>query len=602
MFSFPKDLGRVVTSFWSDIGTPKALECLAAFKEERWADLVKLKVDPRAYDDSVSYFYDAAAVSLLRKCEDLPPSEDLVKKAYNTFWACEHKCFRTNERMKRYLAKSHADREYDSLYDPSEHFINTIIGLVQSNLRSLLGTFPNIINGKFGPGSTVADSAPLITVPDKITSVPTVTPSMVWQLFNIAGTQWSKLHSETSTEPLLYKLVRGGRFATVTKTAEERRPIEIGPSGNVFVQLGLGQHMKERLDKFGLSQVVAKDKHMERARQASIHRQDATIDSKSASDLQARLMVKLVSPTEWFENLDELRTSHIWLPEKGVNASGESIDGKWVLLEKFSSMGCGFTFELMTSILASICLAVSQYKSKDYRLGEEILVFGDDVIVPEDIVNDVVEVMKFFGYELNLAKSFMGEDRFRESCGGDFFDGQAVRPYYIKNLPTEPHELISLCNGINRLLHLERALGVDSSVFRRAWVWALRLIPNTIRECRGPKDLGDIVIHDDEEKWKTVERNGSQYVRCYRPIPKALKPWYWKDDVVLAAALLGHGDSFNGVVPREGVSGYKLSWVPIISSDWVPKGAAEPNDSLSRALARLSKAYLEKERPSALCA
>ena len=71
-----------------------------------------------------------------------------------------------------------------------------------------------------------------------------------------------------------------------------------------------------------------------------------------------------------------------------------------------SSMGNGFTFELMSLIL----LGVTRFYSANSS------VFGDDIIVPLDVAPEVVEAITGLGFLVNKRKSFF-DGITRESCG-----------------------------------------------------------------------------------------------------------------------------------------------------------------------------------------
>jgi len=60
-------------------------------------------------------------------------------------------------------------------------------------------------------------------------------------------------------------------------------------------------------------------------------------------------------------------------------------------------------------------------------------VFGDDCIVPTSIAANYITALEGVGFEVNDYKSFYGEtEKFRESCGGDYLAGHAVRPYTVR--------------------------------------------------------------------------------------------------------------------------------------------------------------------------
>jgi hypothetical protein len=242
------------------------------------------------------------------------------------------------------------------------------------------------------------------------------------------------------------------------------------------------------------------------------------------------------------------------------------VDGTWVHLEKFSSMGNGFTFELETLIFWAIS-SVCQNVHNEFN----VHVYGDDIIIPSESYSDVEAALTFFGFSLNEEKSFK-EGAFRESCGSDYFNGVAVRPYYIEELPDGPEDWIALANGIRRLACQDLRFPRRWVNLRRAWFRALDNIPNDVRSCRGPTELGDIVIHDDEPRWHTRERrNCIRYLKVYRP--RALTRVRWEGfayEVQFAAALYlaGKGrdrrvrDPNGNLTPRSPVLSHKVGWTP----------------------------------------
>jgi hypothetical protein len=280
----------------------------------------------------------------------------------------------------------------------------------------------------------------------------------------------------------------------------------------------------------------------------------ATIDLSSASDCVAESVVKIQLPPDWFELLDRTRSKFTL------------VNGKQVLLEKFSSMGNGFTFELETVIFLCIITGLSE----DLRPGENVFVYGDDIIVPQEWAGAVLGALRWWGFMPNEAKTFVSGP-FRESCGGDFFLGVDVRPYYWKEDISDPSRLISLANGLRRFQ--EKDYNIPRSQkdrLRKVWFGVLDRIPSHIRVCRGPETLGDIVIHDLESKWDTRVKDSIRYLRCWKPA-KYAKVYLAKfhPDVIWASLLYGvetagnsQNDESRFVVPRDGVRGYSIGWVP----------------------------------------
>lgn len=236
-------------------------------------------------------------------------------------------------------------------------------------------------------------------------------------------------------------------------------------------------------------------------------------------------------------------------------------------------MGNGYTFELETLIFCALAKAVGA------DIGIDTFVYGDDIIVPDRLADDLLAVLRFAGMTPNAKKTFKGACEFRESCGGDFFLGHDVRPFYIKESIDDPTGWITLANNLwnwSIKWSMPELMAVRASV--------LDLLPTEIRRCRGPQELGDLVIHDDQCKWNTTTRGSIRYCRVWRPVtmkrylfgtPRGpehfdVHPPSRSDlrkkvrilterGVALTAALIGLPS--DGISPRNSVEGYRHGWV-----------------------------------------
>lgn len=317
-------------------------------------------------------------------------------------------------------------------------------------------------------------------------------------------------------------------------------------------QLAVGRAIRSRLrESYGNDLQNGQPKHRQLAQKASLDGSLATIDLSDASNLVARALPELVLPSQWYELVNSLRAPYV------------NIDGRTVRLEMFSSMGNGFTFELETLLFQSLARTVCKLMGFRDRL-DEISVYGDDIIVPTEIAESVLAALTYFGFVPNKRKTFV-TGPFRESCGGDFFDGVPVRAHYVKILPTEPQHWISLANGLWRL---------PQKWVSRARMECLKNIPAAVRSCQGPAELGDVVIHGPMEYHNSRsftpkgEHEPVTHYRAYRPVVSAISWHHWWPEVQLASALAGV-DS-EGPVPRSSVSGYTFSWIPAPGNAWVP--------------------------------
>jgi len=261
----------------------------------------------------------------------------------------------------------------------------------------------------------------------------------------------------------------------------------------------------------------------------------------------SKKLVELLLPKEWFDILDTLRSPMTF------------VDGKWIHLSKFSSMGNGFTFELESLIFSAISMEACFLSNVDAIPGVNLWVFGDDIILPSEASATMLTLLRFFGFTPNKGKTFTSGP-FRESCGGDYFGGVAVRPHNLEDEPYEPADWIALANGIRRLGRKDFVGDFRWGIFRRAWLRALDALPVHIRRLRGPEDLGDLVIHDDFEHWrKRRTRDQRTFVKTWMPFSEALPFHNWKSPVVFACAL--YGIPSDGVLARDNVTGYREKWV-----------------------------------------
>lgn len=525
---------RFLAKAFAGFQTDTAAKARALVADQDWASLQKLRLQhPSTYASAKDYYQEALVIELFRKCR-LPTSSDrLTMEAKNTFWQCEHLCKGTNIRLSRYHPHTM------NLRDSKDVAVSDFISRWRKELKKVLGPVTYVLEPRFSQGATLSDNGVWTTIPDKMTSEPTSYNSGA-QLYGDAFRFTPQ--GERFPEPLL---VRGNRFFTVPKDSFKDRGCCVEASAMVSLQLAVGHHFKRRYEKsYGRKLQWNPLRHQRLARLASAGRRDlATIDLSNASDTVSYGLCQLVLPEDWFTLLNKLRASHT------------KIDGRWVRLEKFSSMGNGFTFELETLLYQTLC---------DTIVGSRICsAFGDDMIVPGPASRDVMAALQFFGFQPNREKTFC-EGPFRESCGGDYFDGQLVRAYYLKELPDEPQHWIALANGLRKadphLVH-----------YRHAWRFCLDQLPTSVRKCRGPVEFGDIVIHDDFEpvhrSYKTVtngkgyENSPIPFVRAYVPVAKGRKlELDFSYRVATAAATLGVP---NHVVARDQISGYKLDWVPL---------------------------------------
>lgn len=473
---------KFAITLWESIGTTISTELVKKLRDGDHDYIANCKIDPASYSNPWDFWRDYQSVELLRKYAGLTlKNADPELAAQNAFFEGEKQCYWTNERLTPFI--------YGASQDEG---LLQLIAAVRKEVRFLLGSWTIPETGKFGKGATYSDRGMLSLLPDKLSSRPTRTPNCVGPLFNFIETMWASLAA--TRYGCLFDVIPGNRFTTVPKNALTHRGICIEASINGHYQLGYGTLMRERLRRAGLDLVKGQDKHQVMAKMASRDGSQATIDIKQASDTVAKELVRLLLPDDWHFALAELRAPVTEFgPLRGVH------NRNTVVLEKFSSMGNGYTFELETTLFAAICGGVIRLMGGCPEYGKNVSVYGDDIIVDTVYAPNVLAALRFFGFEPNDRKTFV-DGSFRESCGGDFFNGFEVPVVRMTEVPEEPADWISLANRFRSCWFDD--VGKDWIIGATPWFHILDQIPRNIRQCRGPKRLGDVVIHDRPSAWQ----------------------------------------------------------------------------------------------------
>jgi hypothetical protein len=229
-------------------------------------------------------------------------------------------------------------------------------------------------------------------------------------------------------------VVNGSRLTTVLKNETTRRTIAIEPSGNMALQLAAGMYLEGALRMIGLDIRDQQPKNKLLARRGSIDGSVATIDLKSASDMFSIDLVRKLMPPAWFKLLTSIRSEFI-----------QTDSGEQVKLNMISTMGNGFTFPLMTLIITALV-----YANRRVRGGPPMFidwsstcVFGDDIIIPTAEYESLTTVLEQAGLVVNHDKSYFSGP-FRESCGGDYYNGYDSTPFYVSSLDCDSAVFVAI--------------------------------------------------------------------------------------------------------------------------------------------------------------
>jgi hypothetical protein len=243
---------------------------------------------------------------------------------------------------------------------------------------------------------------------------------------------WKQLQDCANPESWT-RLVRGSRAFTVRKSAKEDRFACAEACLNMYLQRGIGMLFRLRLRRVGID---LNDQSYNQYLAACGSRTGAiaTIDLASASDSVSLELVRALLPGDWFEALMLTRAEYVQLPS-----------GDWHRLEKISSMGNGFTFELESLIFWALGSAILDlYEIEDRRFG----VYGDDIAIHCDAAQPLIELLDYCGFRTNGNKTFLSGP-FRESCGKHYFYGQDVTPFYIDEAVVGANRSNWLVNSFN---------------------------------------------------------------------------------------------------------------------------------------------------------
>ncbi len=280
------------------------------------------------------------------------------------------------------------------------------------------------------------------------------------ELFHLAkeGTMFEDL---VANGALSFREVPGNVMFTVPKNADIDRPACKEPDINMLMQKGLGKEISSSLRRIGIN---LNDQSINRklAHEGSVTNKLATLDLSSASDSVTTELVSLFLPEIWFSTLDSVR-SHVTI-----------IDGYEHRNHMFSSMGNGFTFELESLLFYVLARATAFFTGTR----GVISVYGDDLICPSDMSQDLAWILSWFGFTTNVKKTFH-DGPFRESCGGHYHLGLDITPFYIKGPILQMTDLIHVANQLREWAYVEGLTVLDPEV-EDIWLWLKSYVPKCL--------------------------------------------------------------------------------------------------------------------------
>lgn len=208
---------------------------------------------------------------------------------------------------------------------------------------------------------------------------------------------------------------RTSRYITVPKTWKKLRGISAEPVELQFWQQAVMQRIDTMFcqDSWWRDRVNlhSQERSRELARKSSATGAYATIDLSAASDSVGVQLVR-----------DVFKGSRLGLWLQSTRSIHTLCGDSTVKTNKFAPMGsaCCFPVECMIFTLAAE-VACSRAPSSS-RYSREVIVYGDDIIIPTYAVDELLGILAILGFSINIEKSYWRGD-FREACGVEAWAG-----------------------------------------------------------------------------------------------------------------------------------------------------------------------------------
>lgn len=427
-------VAELVFSMYKTMGTPRSLRLWMLYRSGDYKGLVETDLpNPTHYSwdtqGGYEFWRDYQSTKFLRSAAFLKTGIDLEAVALRKLDESEASCRSTNERILKALA---------GLGDPR---LLSLIWSARWKIQRVLGSFclDEFHEGLgWGPGATASLPRKRATVTDKLLEPQLSVTSGAYQLARLVvgrDLHWLRARGIPADGPcsLLEKefsLVEGCKGITVPKDAKGDRFIAIEPTMNLFLQKGIGKMIRKRLKESCGIDLRSQRRNQRLAKFGSKTGLLATLDLSAASDSVSRQLVSALVPDDWFVWLNRTRSPYL-LDQKS---------GKYRWLEKFSSMGNGFTFELETLLFWAIAASAEEVypdllsEDPKQRAPFRPVCYGDDIVCGVDSAHSVIASLELAGFKINRDKSFI-DGPFRESCGEHYWLGASVKPVYLTDDP-----------------------------------------------------------------------------------------------------------------------------------------------------------------------
>jgi len=365
----------------------------------------------RLLDDACPYAIQAVRqITLLHSKIEIDCTPERVKSAIDGYIQCEAEVKVSDSLLS------------EGMVDEFVYYCNLLFRDVFLDMEETL--FKGYLTPKHGPGKTAERISGNLKYASRswTSRLESVFPA---RDHLVPGHHYSdELDAVTWAEPETETPVR---VVTVPKTPKRPRIIAIEPVPMQYMQQAvlrcfLGAYSR---DDFLPSIIGFDDQppNQRMAQEGSLTGSLATLDLSEASDRVSNLHVGLVFRRHRLlaEAVEVTRSLKADVPGHGI-----------ISLSKFASMGSAMTFAMEAIVFTTIIfMAIGSTQSRRLTRGSlmeylgKVRVYGDDLVVPNDIAPVVVEFLESYGYKVNSSKSFWSGS-FRESCGKEYFKGNDV--------------------------------------------------------------------------------------------------------------------------------------------------------------------------------
>lgn len=217
------------------------------------------------------------------------------------------------------------------------------------------------------------------------------------------------------------------KVVLVPKDSRGPRLISCEPLEYQWIQQGLMAVLTDAIEKSPLTggQVNFVDQtiNADLAMRGSRGEPWVTLDMQEASDRVSLALVKDLFPSNWYAALAASRSTHTKLP-----------CGEIIPLNKFAPMGSALCFPVESLVFWALSVASIHMHRPNIpleRVMRSVFVYGDDLIVPIQDHEFVLQYLPRFGLKFNAGKCCT-RGSFRESCGCDAYKGVDVTPLRMK--------------------------------------------------------------------------------------------------------------------------------------------------------------------------